>query len=95
MADGMWVRLADVKVPRRMWWWATLVLLVRRSDRKSIAVAERVGRDLAESVVKRWEQTDAATDAMLTLTRTMVRLTWAVVVLSVIVLSATIWLGLR
>lgn len=71
------------------------VLLVRRSDRRSIEVAERVGRDLAESVVTRWEQTDASTDAMLKLTRTMARLTWAVMILTVVVLGATLYVGLR
>jgi hypothetical protein len=91
----MWIRLADAKVPRPLWWWVLLVLAVRRSDRRHIRAAEHVGRDLAESVVARWEQTDAATDAMLALTRTMVRLTWAIMGLTVVVLAATLYVGLR
>lgn len=92
---GMWIRLADAKVPRPLWWWVLLVLSVRRSGRRDIKAAEHVGRELAESVVARWEQTDAATDAMLRLTRTMVRLTWAIMALTVVVLAATLYVGLR
>jgi NhaP-type Na+/H+ or K+/H+ antiporter len=55
----------------------------------------QVGRDLEESVVTRWEQTDAPTKSMLKLTRTMVRLTWAVVFLTVLVLGAALHVGLR
>lgn len=78
-----------------MWWWATLLVLVRRKDRNTMRAAEQVGSDLGESVAKRWQETDAATAAMLALTRTMVRLTWAVMLLTLVVLAATVWLGLR
>lgn len=91
----MYTRLADVPVPRRLWWWMLLVLMLRRNSKRSRRELARVGHDLAESVVWRWEKTDASTDAMLRLTRTMVRLTWAVVGLTVIVVAATLWLGLR
>jgi hypothetical protein len=93
--DRMWIRLADAKVPRPVWWWVVLVLAVRHRDRKTMKAAEKIGEELADSVVKRWEHTDAATDAMLKLTRTMVRLTWAIMGLTLIVLAATLWLGLR
>jgi hypothetical protein len=92
---GMWIRLADAKVPRPLWWYVLFALMVRRNGRRQIQAAEHVGRDLAESVVARWEQTDAATDAMLKLTRTMVRLTWAIMTLTVVVLLATLYVGLR
>lgn len=91
----MYTRLADVPVPRRWWWWGLLVLLLVRDDRKTRRGMERVGRDLGESVVKRWEDTDEATAAMLKMTRTVVRLTWAVVGLTVVVIGATVYLGLR
>ena len=92
---GLWIRLADAKVPRPLWWYVLLALAVRRSNRQGMKAAEQVGHDLAESVVNRWEQTDAATDAMLRLTQTMVRLTWAIMALTLVVLAATLWLGLR
>lgn len=92
---GMWIRLADAKVPRPLWWWVLLALSVRRSNRQGMKAAEQIGRDLGESVVKRWEQTDAATDAMLKLTRTMVRLTWAIMALTVVVLAVTLYVGLQ
>lgn len=95
MTEGMWMRLADVPVPRRLWWWALLTLLLRRSSRRNIKAAEKVGRDVAEIVFQRWQDTDTRTAAMLDLTRRLVRLTWAVVVLTVVVLGATLYLGLR
>lgn len=70
------------------------VVLVR-DGRRTRRQMEGVGRDLAQSVVARWDHTDADTAAMLKLNRTMVRLTWAVVVLTVVVLGATLYVGLR
>jgi hypothetical protein len=92
---GMYTRLADVPVPRRWWWWALLVVMLRLDSHRTRKQLRRVGRELGESVVSRWDQTDAATDSMLDLNRTMVRLTWATVALTVVVLGATIYLGLR
>lgn len=89
------MRLADVPVPRRAWWWVLLLLVLRRGNKRATRAAAKVGADLGESVVWRWEKTDASTDAMLRLTRTMVRLTWAVAVLTIVVLASTLWLGLR
>ncbi len=91
----MYMRLADVPVPRRWWWWFLLVFLVVRSDRRAVKAAGKTGEDLAQSVVTRWEHVDADTASMLKLTRTMVRLTWAVVILTVVVIAATVYLGLR
>jgi hypothetical protein len=92
---GMYTRLADLRVPRPWWWWATLAFLLIRDGRRTRRQLEQIGRDLGESVVTRWEQADAATESMLKMTRTMVRLTWAVVVLTVVVIGATVYLGLR
>jgi hypothetical protein len=93
------MRLADAPVPRSRWWWLMLALSVivskRRSDRQAVKVAGKVGQELGESVVARWEKTDADTATMITLTQTMVHLTWAVVALTVVVIGATLYLGLR
>jgi hypothetical protein len=78
------IRLADAKVPRSPWWWAILMLLVLRDERRTVKQGEQVGRELGEVVVSRWRDTDASTEAMLDLNRTMVRLTWAVVGLTVV-----------
>ena len=51
---GMFTRLADVPVPRRWWWWAALMLLLRRDNRRARKDMEKVGRDTAEIVVRRW-----------------------------------------
>jgi hypothetical protein len=93
--NGMYTRLADLRVPRPWWWWAMLALLLIRDGRRTRRHMEGVAHDLGESVVMRWAQTDAATESMLKLTRTMVRLTWAVVVLTVVVIAATLYLGFR
>ncbi len=95
MADGMWMRLADVPMPRRLWWWTLLTLALRRSSRSNRKAAEKLGRDMAEIVFERWQQTDATTTAMLDLTQKLVRLTWAIVALTLVVLGATLYLGLR
>jgi hypothetical protein len=96
MRDGaVYIRLGDLRVPRPWWWWAALALMLVRDGRGTRRQMERTGRNLGESVVMRWEQTDAATESMLKLTRTMVRPTWAVVVLTIVVLGATLYLGLR
>jgi hypothetical protein len=91
----MYVRLADVPVPRRLWWWLLFLFLVVRSNRRALKAAGKTGQDLGESVATRWAQVDADTAAMLRLTQTMVRLTWAVVGLTVVVIAATMYLGLR
>lgn len=59
--DREWgVRLADVRLPRA---WPLSVfgalLLVRRQDKRQVKQAERIGRELAESVVYRWQEGDA------------------------------------
>jgi hypothetical protein len=78
------IRLADVKVPRSPWWWAILLLFMLHDDRRNVKQGEQLGRDLGEIVVNRWRDTDAATEAIIKLNRTMVRLTWAVVGLTVV-----------
>jgi hypothetical protein len=93
--EGMYMRLADFPVPRRWWWWGLLVLLLARDGRRNRRKMKRTGKDLGKSVVARWEQVDAATAAMLKLNRTMVRLTWAVVALTLVALGVTLYLGLR
>lgn len=92
---GMYTRLADVPVPRRWWWWGLLVVMVLRDGRRTRKEDERIGQELGESVVTRWKDTDEATAVMLKMTKTMVRLTWAVVALTVVVLGATLHLGLQ
>ncbi len=46
-------------------------------------------------MLTRWAGTDAQTAAMLDWTHKLVRLTWAVVVPTVVVLAATLYVGLR
>ena len=91
----MYTRLGDVPVPRRWWWWVLLVILLVRDGRRTRRQMEQVGRDLGQAVVTRWKDTDDATASMLKMTRTMVRLTWAVVVLTVVVAGATFYIGLH
>jgi hypothetical protein len=96
MSDGgMYARLADLRVPRPWWWWATPALALIRDGRRNGRQTERLGRDLGESVVMRWEETDSATESMFKMTQTMVWVTWAVVVLTVVVIAATLYLGIR
>jgi hypothetical protein len=78
------IRLADVKVPRSPWFWVIVVLLRLREDRRTVKQGAELGRKLGEIVVDRWRDTDASTEAVLKLNRTMVRLTWAVVGLTVV-----------
>lgn len=90
--DREWgVRLADVRLPRA---WPLSVfgalLLVRRQDKRQVKQAERIGRELAESVVFRWQEGDARTDALLALTRTLKRLTWALVVAALASLAVAV-----
>ena len=91
----MYTRLADLRVPRPWWWWALLALALIYNGRRTERKMERIGRNLGESVVTRWRDTDEATAAMLKMTRTMVGLTWAVVILTVVVIGATLYLGFR
>jgi hypothetical protein len=70
------------------------MLLGYRRNRKDRHELVETSRGLAEAVTARWATTDADTQAMLNLTRQMVRLTWAVVILTVVVLGATLYLGL-
>jgi len=98
MPGTAWIRLADLRVPRPSVWrlGITLGLLVaRRRDKAAFEAAIRVGEDIGQSVLTRWADTDAQTAAMLDLTHKLVRLTWAVVVLTVVVLAATLYVGLR
>jgi hypothetical protein len=91
--DDRWsVRLADVRISR-YWPWSVVAALVaiRRRDRELVRQAERIGRDLAESVVKRWQDTDERTDALIDLTRALKRLTWVLLVVGLATLGVTIW----
>jgi hypothetical protein len=64
-----------------------------------LVVTEIAQRDVfrmpPSPALARWANTDAQTKAMLDLTRKLVALTWAVVVLTLIVLAGTLYLGLR
>jgi hypothetical protein len=40
-------------------------LSVWRRDRKMLRNADRIGRDIGESVVKRWHETDERIDALI------------------------------
>jgi hypothetical protein len=52
--DGWGVRLADVRISR-YWPWSVFAALaaIRRRDRRIVKQADRIGRELAESVVAR------------------------------------------
>jgi hypothetical protein len=89
--DASGVRLGDVRLPR--WWPLSLLgalLLTRRDGKRQEHNAARIGRELAESVVIRWEQNDEATAAMIHLTRALARLTWVLVFVGVVTLAVAI-----
>jgi hypothetical protein len=85
---GEWgVRLADVRISR--YWPASVIaamVVVRRRDRRMVKQAERIGHELAESVVFRWRETDERTDALIDLTRTLKRLTWVLLLVALVTL---------
>jgi hypothetical protein len=67
-----------------------LAYLVRRRDRKMVREADRIGRDIGESVAMRWHDTDQRTDALIDLTRTLKRVTWVLLVVAVVTLIVAI-----
>jgi hypothetical protein len=85
------VRLADVRLPRA---WPLAVLgahlMARREQDRSVDEAAAIGREIAESVVTRWQQNDAGTQAMIDLTRTLARLTWVLVFVGLATLAVAI-----
>ena len=84
-------RLADVRVPR--FWPLSLLgglLLSRLWQRRQVKAAARVGTEIGESVVERWRQTDETAAAMYRLNRTMTRLTWVLLVLTMATLAVAV-----
>lgn len=78
---SMFIKLSDLPVPRPWWWWAALLLLVIHQSRRNQRALHQVGVDLAEVTVTRWEETDEATTAQVKRT--------------IVVVGATLYLGLR
>jgi hypothetical protein len=76
----------------RYWPWSVFaaVIAIRRRNRRMVKQADRIGRDLAESVVFRWRETDERTDALIDLTRTLKRLTWVLLVVGLATLVVAI-----
>lgn len=85
------IRLADVRLPRA-WPFAVLggLLLARREQARSVEDGTRIGTELGESVVTRWHQNDAGTQAIIALTRTLARLTWVLVFVGLATLAVAL-----
>ena len=93
---GWGVRFADVRVSRYLahywpFWILAMLLMVLRRDRKMVREGDRIGRDIAESVVKRWRETDERTDALIDLTRALKRLTWVLLLVALATLGVAVW----
>jgi hypothetical protein len=63
--------------------------MARRSDQKLIVEGERIARDLGETVNHRWRTGDERADDLLALTRSLTRLTWALLAIAAATLVAT------
>jgi hypothetical protein len=91
----------DYPFTRRYWPSAVVLGLLlglawnRRAGRDASNTGRELGQDLGNVVVDRWAKTDKDSRAMLDLTRQMVRLTWAVMTLTIVVLGVTLYAGLR
>jgi hypothetical protein len=90
------VRLGDVRVSRH---WPISVfaaaIVVRRRDRQMVRRAERIGRDIGESVVVRWHETGERTEALIDPTRTLKRLTGMLRIVAVATLAVAVWALVR
>jgi hypothetical protein len=67
--------------------------LNRLRDRRMVEDAERIRRDIAGSVVGRWRETEERTDALIKMTRTLARLTWALLILTIGTLGSGLGVG--
>ena len=76
-------------------YWPASVLaaaiMIRRRDRRMVKEADRIGREIGESVVSRWRETDERTEALIKMTRTLARLTWALLIVTLGTLAVAIW----
>ena len=89
-SDG--TRLADLRLPR---YWlvsvgAALVLARRRQNQELAGAVEGV-EEIATLIGERWRETDRREAELLALQARVVRLTWAMLLLTVAVLGVTIW----
>lgn len=86
------VRFADVRLPR---WWSLPVLVAlilgRRRQRRDLAEAVESVGGVATIIGERWTERDERERELLALTARVVRLTWALVFLTVAVLAVTVW----
>jgi hypothetical protein len=85
------VRLADLRVPR-LWWVSVLaaMLLVRRRATRQLEDTSRNVQDVAEVIAGRWQDGDSREEALLRLTRALVRLTWVLAVLTAATLAVAV-----
>ncbi|HSS05332.1 MAG TPA: hypothetical protein VLK89_09150 [Solirubrobacterales bacterium] len=66
------------------------MLLARRLQNRSLREVEDVGKDLGEITVERWREGDTRTDQMIALTKTVARLTWVLLVATVVTLVVNV-----
>jgi hypothetical protein len=85
------VRLADIRVPRT-WFLPVGAAIVRqwRSERRLVRETERIAGDLGDTITQRWRTGDERADELLALTRSLMRLTWALLAVAAVTLVVTI-----
>lgn len=84
------VRLADVRISR--YWPVALIasaVILKWRDRREIREVARVGRDLAEITVNRWETVDGMQRDLRKFTARVALLSWALL----LVATATLFVG--
>lgn len=85
------VRLADVRLPR--YWPLPLIaalLLARWQQNRALRDAGKVGKDIGEITVQRWQEGDVRADQLIALTKTLTRLTWVLLAVTAVTLVANL-----
>lgn len=89
-------RLADVRLPR--YWpvsvFGALFLAQLQQHRDHRKFAE-LGKELGEITTQRWQETDTRADRLIELSKTLTRLTWVLLLATVVTLVVNVILALR
>lgn len=89
MADRRWgIRVADVRLPRT-WPLAVVisVLLAHMTERRQLRELRRIGAEFGEYVGTRDQEAAEREARLLALTRTLTRLTWVLLAVTVAALA--------
>jgi hypothetical protein len=85
------VRLADIRLPR--YWPVSVIgalLLARRQQNRERQNFAELGKDLGEATTQRWQESDARADRLIALSKTLTRLTWVLLLATVVTLLVNV-----